>query len=273
MVEDSSDQDVKAASPMSLRAFFSPFASRFQEELSLNAEDKEAMTQAARLLIKKVQLGKSRRWRSMSYGPRFHFRKTLRNSLAIGGEVFKPAWLGHPPRKPHFVLLLDSSRSMHTYSQRLLQFARALSQRSSHVDVYVFSTGLKCITKELRRAKRQTHFSLKALGEAYGGGTKIGQSLSDFVKRYAQGVISPDTLVLIASDGLDTGKPDQLARAMREIHRKSGGVVWLNPLLDTAGYQPSATGMQAAMPYIDTFCTVNDVPSFERLSRQVKLRR
>jgi uncharacterized protein with von Willebrand factor type A (vWA) domain len=162
---------------------------------------------------------------------------------------------------------------MNSYSQRLLQFARALSQRSSRVEVYLFSTSLKRISKEVRRARQGTGLSVTDLGEAYGGGTKIGQSLSDYVKRFGTGNLNPDTLVLIASDGLDTGKPELLARAMREMHRRSGGVVWLNPLIDTPGYQPTAAGMQAALPYIDTFCTVKDAPSFERLSAQVKLRR
>ncbi len=272
-VQDSSDEDAEAGSPISLKAFFSPFASKFQEDLVLSSEDKDTMTEAARLLVNKVRLGKTRRWRAMTHGPRFHFRRTLRKALTTGGEALKPAWLGHPPRKPHFVLLLDSSRSMSSYSERLLQFARALSQRSSRVEVYLFSTSLKRISKEVRRARQATGLSISDLGEAYGGGTKIGHALTDFVRRYGQGNLNPDTLVLIASDGLDTGKPELLARAMREMHRRSGGVVWLNPLIDTPGYQPTAAGMQAALPYIDTFCTVKDALSFERLSSQVKLRR
>ena len=58
---------------------------------------------------------------------------------------------------------------------------------------------------------------------------------------------------MIASDGLDVGAVDVLTGAMRDLHRRSAGVVWLNPLLDTPGYEPTARGMKAARPHISTF--------------------
>lgn len=270
-VTDSDDEQTPGG-VMTLRAFFSPFSRQHETPVDFSLEDKDEMREAARQLIAKVRLGKSRRWRSSNHGSKFHFRRTLRKALATGGEAFNPAWLGHPLRKPRFVLLLDSSRSMSSYSDKLLQFAHALSQRSSRVDVFLFSTRLKRITKYLKQARASSSLHLTDLGEAYGGGTQIGACFAEFVRRYAQGAVTPDTLVLIASDGLDTGKPEILERAMRDLHRRSSGVVWLNPLLDTEGYQPTAKGMQAALPYIDTFCTVKDASSFERLSKQIRLR-
>ncbi len=77
---------------------------------------------------------------------------------------------------------------------------------------------------------------------------------------------------MIASDGLDVGVPDELRDAMRELHRRSAGVVWLNPLLETEGYEPSASGMQGARPYVTTFTCVNDASGFARLSRVVRVR-
>ena len=270
--QESEDDVTKVGSALTLKAFFSPFSSTYETPVEVSGETQEEMRDAARKLIAKVRLGRSRRWRSMPKGSRFYFRKTLRQSLSTGGETLKPAWLGHPLRKPRFVLLLDSSRSMISYSNQLLQFARALSQCSTRVDVYLFSTNLKRVTKDLKKARASASLSLNDLGEAYGGGTQIGRCLAAFMADYAHGALTPDTVVLIASDGLDTGKPYQLARAMRDLHRRSSAVVWLNPLLETEGYQPTATGMQAALPYIDTFCTVKDSASFERLSRQVRLR-
>lgn len=271
-VTDSEDEDSEGGSPSTLKAFFSPFSRKHEAPVEVSAEDMDEMRDAAKQLVNKVRLGKSRRWRSMTQGPRFHFRKTLRKSLSTGGEAIKPAWLGHPLRKPHFIVLLDSSRSMTSYSDKLLQFAHALSQRSSRVDVYLFSTSLLRVSKHLKSARASSTLHLTDLGEAFGGGTKIGECLAEFVKRYAHGALTPDTLVLIASDGLDTGKPEVLTRAMRDIHRRSSGVVWLNPFIDSENYQPTASGMQAALPYIDTFCTVKDTASFQRLSKQIRLR-
>ena len=74
------------------------------------------------------------------------------------------------------------------------------------------------------------------------------------------------------SDGLDVGEPSVLRDAMGELHRRSASVVWLNPLLETPGYEPTAEGMSTACPYITTFSSANDVAGFARLSRLVRVR-
>ena len=268
---DDNDNPIGTEVP-TLQVAFSPFARRDSVPAEVPLENMDAMLDAAGTLVRRLRLGRSRRWRSAPRGARIHFRRTLRGALQTGGEVVRPAFLAHPRRKPRFVLLLDGSRSMAAYSDKLLQFAHALTQRSSRVEVYLFSTELKRVTRHLKKAKPGTPTRLNDLGEAWGGGTRIGACLSEFVRHYGAGTLTRDTLVMIASDGLDTDKPELLKRAMRDIHRRSAGVVWLNPLLDTAGYQPTAAGMQAALPYIDTFTTANDVASFGRLSRRIHLR-
>ena len=59
---------------------------------------------------------------------------------------------------------------------------------------------------------------------------------------------------------------------MRELDRRSAGVVWLNPLLDTPGYEPIARGMRAARPFVRTFTSVNDAAGLWRLSRMIRVR-
>ena len=81
-----------------------------------------------------------------------------------------------------------------------------------------------------------------------------------------------DTIVMIVSDGLDIGEPDVLRNAMSELHRRSAGVVWLNPLIETPGYEPTAKGMSVARPYVTTFSSANDAAGFARLSRLVHVR-
>ena len=93
--------------------------------------------------------------------------------------------------------------------------------------------------------------------EAWGGGTNIGASLREFLQRHGERHVGRDTLVVILSDGLDVGEPDMLRAAMRELHRRSAGVVWLNPLLETPGYEPTSRGMVAAWPFITTFSSVS----------------
>jgi uncharacterized protein len=255
-----------------LQTHFSPFASKLEVPVSISQEGVEEMLEAARELVNRVRLGRSRRWKAMTHGKRYNFRRTLRKSLQTGGEAIKPAWLGHPLRKPRFVVLLDGSRSMAGYSDRILQFAHALSQRSSRVEVFVFSTELKRVSSSLRRTKGQAP-SLTDLGEAWGGGTRIGSSLHAFTQQYGMGLLDRDTVVIIASDGLDTGELKPLELAMRELYRRAASVVWLNPLLSTKGYEPSAGGMRTALPFVDTFATAEDSTSFAELAREIRLRR
>ncbi len=76
---------------------------------------------------------------------------------------------------------------------------------------------------------------------------------------------------MILSDGLDVGDPERLRRAMRELKRRSAGVVWLNPLVGTPGYVPSTQGMQAALPYVDLFGAAGAVQDFKLLAQTVRL--
>jgi uncharacterized protein with von Willebrand factor type A (vWA) domain len=85
--------------------------------------------------------------------------------------------------------------------------------------------------------------------------------------------VTRETLVVIVSDGLDVGSLDVLRDAMREIRRRAAGVTWLNPLLDTPGYEPSSRGMAAARPFVTTFSSVSDAQGLARLARIVRLRR
>jgi uncharacterized protein len=264
------DQDSNAGAI--LQTHFSPFANKLENPITISQEGADEMLGAARELINRVRLGRSRRWKAMTHGKRYNFRRTLRKSLQTGGEAIKPAWLGHPLRKPKFVLLLDGSRSMAGYCDRLLQFAQALSQRSSRVEVFLFSTELKRVSMSLRRSKGQA-LKLSDLGEAWGGGTKIGSCLYAFTQQYGAGLLDRDTVVLIASDGLDTGDLKSLETAMRELRRCAASVVWLNPLLSSKGYEPSAGGMKTALPFVDTFATADDAASFSLLAQKIQLRR
>ena len=258
----------KGPNPL-LRAWFSYTASQTQTPVTLPRDDMDKMLAAAKHLSTRLHLGKSRRWKGARHGRRFDVRRTLRHSLQTGGEALIPLWLTHPPRKPRFVLLLDGSRSMATHSGVLLQFAQALTKRTSRVEVFIFSTRLRRISQELR----QVQGSLQNLGEAWGGGTRLGESLETFVRQHSAR-LTKDTLVIIASDGLDTSSDQTpLERAMRELHRRAAGVVWLNPLLETRGYTPSARGMLAALPYIDTLSTAQDAASFKALANKIRLRR
>jgi uncharacterized protein with von Willebrand factor type A (vWA) domain len=227
---------------------------------------------AARSFVRRLRLGLSRRQRPARRGRRFDLRRTLRAGLQTGGEALSPRWLRRPPRAPRIVLLVDGSRSMSAHTRTALQMAVALASATMRVEVFTFSTGLQRVTEEVRRAAAGEVRRLDRLHHAWAGGTAIGTCLYDFLRRFAERLLGRDTVVMIVSDGLDVGMPDVLRDAMRELHRRSAGVVWLNPLLETEGYEPTAAGMSAARPYVTTFASINDHAGLARLSRVVRLR-
>ena len=257
--------------PTLARAAYSPLAVEAGEAPEL--PDVDAMwIETARALVRRVQLGLSRRWRPAPKGRRFDLRRTLRASLQTGGETLIPRWLGRRRHTPRFVLLIDGSRSMSEHARTALQVAVAIGRVTSRIEVFAFSTGLRRVTTELRGAVAARGHRLPRLASAWGGGTCIGASLENFLRRFGDPLVGGNTVVMVASDGLDVGEPETLRKAMQQIHRRAAAVVWLNPLADTPGYEPSAVGMTVARPFVTTFLAVTDVSGFVRLSRAVRLR-
>jgi uncharacterized protein with von Willebrand factor type A (vWA) domain len=234
-------------------------------------EGLDAVLEAAGLLIRRLRVGRSRRWRALPTGNRFDFRRTLRGSLQTGGEPLRPRWQGHPLRNPRMLVVVDGSRSMSDYAGLMLQFAYALSQRTRRLDAFVFSTALADVTRQLRRFMTGAPLQLADLHASWGGGTRIGACLSQLVREHGHRCLSEHTLVLILSDGLDVGEPDLLCATLRTIRRRCAGLVWLNPLLGTQGYSPEAQSMRAALPYLDAFLPAGDVQGFIDLARSLQL--
>lgn len=262
-------EQTPAAAWQILQARYSPAAAKTQAApVVREAGLAEALADASRL-IAALRLGRSRRWKPHVRGKRFDLRRTLRASLQTGGDPARIRTLGHPLRNPRIVVLLDASRSMSGHAEPLLQFAYALCRRSHRTSVFVFSTRLREITRDLRKIMSGPVHALDAPGEAWGGGTRIGACLLDFVRTRGSR-LDADTLVVIASDGLDVGEIAQLERAMREISRRCAGIVWLNPHAGAPGFTPQARGMQAALPYVSALLDAKDLQSLGGAARRLR---
>jgi uncharacterized protein with von Willebrand factor type A (vWA) domain len=232
-----------------------------------------AWRRAASVFVSRVETTLSRRWKPAVRGPRFDLRRTLRASLHTGGEAVAPRWQARPRLRPQFVIAIDGSRSMAPYTASAVQAAVAIAGAASGgVEVFVFSTELRPITRDVRRAAAGDRRVLVDLRHAWAGGTGIGPSLRDLVHRHGPHALGRETVVLVASDGLDLGAPEILRQAMSEIHRRSAAIVWLNPLADTPGYEPTALGMRIARPFVSTFGWAGSAEGLTRLAREVRIR-
>jgi uncharacterized protein with von Willebrand factor type A (vWA) domain len=232
----------------------------------------EAWRAAAAAFIAGLRAGLSRRWRPARHGQRFDLRRTLRNSLHTGGEAVVPRWQARPRRRPRVVLLVDGSRSMSPYAQIALDMTVAMASVTPNVEAFTFSTTLQRVTRDVRRAAAGEARRLRHLHYAWGGGTTIGACLQGFLRRFGERLLDRDTVVVIASDGLDVGAVPMLRDTMERLRRRAAAVIWLNPLLELAGYEPTALGMAAARPHVSLFACVTDPAGLIRLSRAVRLR-
>jgi uncharacterized protein with von Willebrand factor type A (vWA) domain len=252
------------------RASYSPVSIEGGESPEIPDVD-EAWVTAARALVRRIELGPSRKWRPAAKGRRFDMRRTLRASLQTGGEPLRPRWLARPNRQPRFIVLVDGSRTMSQHALTALKLASALGRATSRVEVFTFSTALRRVTIDLQRVSIGVSQRLQSLAQAWGGGTTIGACLLEFLRGFGDRLLTANSVVIVASDGLDVGDPETLRSAVQAISRRSGTLVWLNPLLETPGYEPTALGMRTARPYVTTFSSVNDLAGFVRLSRTLRI--
>ena len=85
-------------------------------------------------------------------------------------------------------------------------------------------------------------------------------------------MVGRDTVVMIASDGLDVGVPDLLRDAMRELHRRSAGGGVVESAARDRGLRADCGRDERGPPFITTFASVTDQAGLARLSRLVRLR-
>lgn len=240
---------------------------------SISPSQLESMEASAKVFIKNIEIKQSRRLSINKKGTVLHGRRTMRRSLQTGGLPIKRVLTGRTKEKASFVLLCDGSRSMEAYRGKFLQFAYALAKHTRRVEVFTFSTRLRKVTEQIGEGRDGKLPTLIVQGSEWGGGTRIGESLSSFVDQYGPRLLRRDTVVMIASDGLDTGDISHLQWAMSELKRRSSAVVWLNPLLSMPDYKPEAQGMKKALPYIDIFTEAQSPEAFRQLAKQISIRR
>jgi uncharacterized protein with von Willebrand factor type A (vWA) domain len=199
-------------------------------------------------------------------GRRLDLRATIRLSVAHGGEPLDLKFRRRKIKPLRLVALLDASGSMESYVAFFTRFLHAVRQAFRESEAFLFHTRLAHVSSALKErdpARALDRLALMAAG--VGGGTKIGECLAAFNRIHARRVIHSRTCVMILSDGYDTGPPDLLASAMRDLRRRCKRIVWLNPLTGRDGFEPSARGMQAALPYVDLFAPAHSLESLAAL--------
>ncbi len=222
----------------------------------------------------------TRRYRPRKDGDRLDMRRTLRQARRTGGEPVHIARRAVRPRSRRLVVLCDISGSMEPYARALLQLMYVASRSSSgaglvgslrgasrpRTEVFTFATRLTRLTPALAAATPET--MLAKAGEAapdWAGGTRIGAALREFNDRYGVRGMARGAVVLIISDGWETGDPALLGEQMARLHRITYRIVWANPRTQSPRYRPEVGGMAAAWRYCDAVVSAHNFEALDEL--------
>lgn len=240
---------------------------RTRDFAAMTAEERAAAARFLERLAWSPGLRPSRRFRPAEDGSRYDARATLRRSLRTFGE---PAVLlrraPRPKRRP-LVLLCDVSGSMEAYTRLLLHLTHALAQGWGRVEAFTFGTRLTRITRALRHRRADVAVARVARAvEDWSGGTRIGDSLREFNRRWSRRVLGRGPVVLLCSDGWERGDPRVLAEETERLQRASYRLIWLNPLSGTSGYAPESAGARVLAARVDDHLAANTLEGLEAVA-------
>src|SRR5262249_7013144 len=200
----------------------------------------------------------TRRFRPAPRG-RVDLRATLRAS--VRGDL-SLRWRTRRVRPPPIVCLCDISGSMGRYARVLLHFLHALTNDRHRVHSFVFGTRLTNVTRHLRHKDVDVALA-RVAGAAtdWDGGTRIGACLGEFNRRWSRRVLGQGAVVLLVTDGLDRDVGAGLAAEAERLAKSCRRLVWLNPLLRWAGFEPRALGVRALLPWVHEMRPVHNLES------------
>ena len=238
-----------------------------------------------RELVIAVPPRRTRRYRPKKDGARLDMRRTMRQATRTGGEPVRIARRAVRTRQRRLVVLCDISGSMEPYARAILQLMYVAARSSGaaggggsgfsgpsrdasrpRTEVFTFATRLTRLTPFLAAASPET--MLARAGEAapdWAGGTRIGAALRDFNDRYAVRGMGRGAVILIISDGWETGDPALLGAQMARLHRIAYRIVWANPRTQSERYRPEVGGMAAAWPYCDAVVSAHNFEALDDL--------
>jgi uncharacterized protein with von Willebrand factor type A (vWA) domain len=233
---------------------------------AMSAADIANAKREIRKLVLPLDERRTRRFRPDPSGPVADLRATVRDSLRTGGEILGLSRRRRVTRPPPLVALCDISGSMARYAQVLIHFLHALANDRERVSTFLFGTRLSNVTRQLRHRDAEVAFEqvAKAVPD-WSGGTRIGESLARFNRDWSRRVLGQGAVVLLITDGLDRDGAEGLAEATERLHHSCRRLIWLNPLLRYAAFEPKSQGIRAMLPHVDEFRPVHNLESLRAL--------
>ena len=241
-----------------------------QDFATFSAEQLEEVARIVAQIAKRLARRRSRRRKPNRRRGVVDFRRSMRANL-MQGEIIELRRRTRRRRKVRLVLLCDVSGSMDLYSRLLLQFLYSLQNVFGRVETFTFATQLTRVSDLLRGPSYKTALERLTTVRDWSGGTRIGGALREFNETWGR-LVDHRTVVVLLSDGWDTGDPDVLAQQLLTIKRRAKRLIWLNPLLGNPTYEPLTRGMAAALPIVHQFAPAHNLDSLSMLARHFSVR-
>jgi hypothetical protein len=252
------DTEVPTAATGAEQLASKDFADLTPEELAQLTEMMSRFTLA-------TPLRPSRRYREAAHGHRTDLRATLRQARRTGGHPLRLSRKRRRRRPRRLVVLCDISGSMQLYSRAFLQLLYAAAS-GAHAEVFTFATRLTRLTRTLSSSRAATALaSAGTTAPDWAGGTRIADALAEFLKHYGRRGMARGAVVLVISDGWETGDPAKLGVEMARLSHLAYRIVWANPRTARPGYRPTVGGMAAAWPYCDAVVSAHSLDALEDL--------
>ena len=234
---------------------------------SLSATEYRLVERLARDIKLPLPHFASRRTRPANAGARMHWPGVMHEAARTGGELMRLPRLQRRDQALPLLVLVDVSGSMERYSRLLLAFLHASTRRHQHRDVFAFGMRLTDLTPAFRQADTDEMLAHASLAIAdFAGGTQLGDSLASLRHLHSRRLVGRRTIVLIITDGLDTGEPTELAQELGWLRRRSRRLLWLNPLLRFDGYAPLARGASVLHVHAHGMLAVHNLSKLEDLA-------
>ncbi len=209
----------------------------------------------------------SRRNRPAATGARMHWPGVMGHAARTGGELLRLPRLARQQKHLPLLVLVDVSGSMERYARLLLAFLHAATRRHPQRDVFAFGMGLTDLTQAFKQPDTDDMLAHASLAiEDFAGGTQLGASLATLRTQHARRLVGRRTIVLMITDGLDTGEPSELGQELAWLRRRSRRVLWLNPLLRFDGYAPLAQGAAVLHQHAHGMLAVHNLSKLEELA-------
>jgi uncharacterized protein len=263
---DSGNRDARPASETPQRALAAATERLATRDFAdLSAEELTRLVELMRRLQLATPTRRTRRRSVAARGSTVDLRATLRQARRTGGYPLRLRRRRPRHRSRRLVVLCDISGSMAPYSRAMLQLLYCAAG-GAQAEVFTFATRLTRLSRLL--ARTTPALALERAGRAapdWSGGTRIGATLREFNDRYGARGVARGAVVLVISDGWDTGEPAQLGREMARLSRLAYRIVWANPRTKSAQYRPLVGGMAVAWPYCDAVVSAHDITALDDL--------